>query len=453
MIRPSYSYKVGGFKQGEVFHQIPGQYDSGISANPVVSRSSNTTRVNKEGLIEHIDSNIPRQTWPVYKGRVGRCPSLALRERIPQKLYWTERFNTSGAWTEQGVNVLCTETVAPTGRKEACLLRVTSTNNACFVEQETVGVSHSLGTFVLSIFVKDGGDIMQGGSRGSGYFAMQVIDSANSASLIQTFDLVNGTVGGSTGNLTPEEPFIHEYPNGWFRVGFRYDIGTTISPAVRFYASCNGTDTSVPDYLLSGDYSGQSLQLWGANLVQSRQLQPYIKSESTLKIQEADTLRTFVGNDYIYSKEGIFFISLKLESDQVTFNSNCITLNNGTVNNKISFNFRQATNNFIFIVKKGTSTGSTTQSFFETSLDFTKEIKLAVHWKQGLCLLYYNGNQIHQDTNFNTFDGDTLTRIDADNGNQVNKFKCGDIYELSVYDTRTLSSTKVVELLKQLTEL
>ena len=68
-------------------------------------------------------------------------------------------------------------------------------------------------------------------------------------------------------------------------------------------------------------------------------------------------------------------------------------------------------------------------------------------------MLYYNGNQIHQDTNFNTFDGDTLTRIDADNGNQVNKFKCGDIYELSVYDTRTLSSTKVVELLKQLTEL
>ena len=115
MIRPSYSYKVGGFKQGEVFHQIPGQYDSGISANPVVSRSSSTTRVNKEGLIEHIDSNIPRQTWPVYKGRVGRCPSLALRERIPQKLYWTERFNTSGTWTEQGVNVLCTETVAPTG--------------------------------------------------------------------------------------------------------------------------------------------------------------------------------------------------------------------------------------------------------------------------------------------------------------------------------------------------
>tara|TARA_R100001086_G_scaffold234223_1_gene156331 strand:+ start:2332 stop:3678 length:1347 start_codon:yes stop_codon:yes gene_type:complete len=448
MIRPSYSYKVGGFKQGEVFHQIPGQYDSGISANPVVSRNSSTTRVNKEGLIEHIDSNIPRQTWPVYKGRVGRCPSLALRERIPQKLYWTERFNTSGTWTEQGVNVLCTETVAPTGRKEACLLRVTSTNTTCYVQQE---VNHNLGTFVVSVFVKDGGDIMQGGSRGSGYFAIGVtgVGASSTSVIIQPFDLVNGTVLSPTSfGIAPEQTFIHEYPNGWFRVGFRYDMGTTNNTIIRFYASCNG-----PQDFNSGDYPGQSLQLYGANLVQSRQLQPYIKSESTLKIQEADSLRTFVGNDYIYSKEGIFFISLKLESDQVTFNSNCITLNNGTVNNKISFNFRQATNNFIFIVKKGTSTGSTTQSFFETSLDFTKEIKLAVHWKQGLCLLYYNGNQIHQDTNFNTFDGDTLTRIDADNGNQVNKFKCGDIYELSVYDTRTLSNTKVVELLKQLTEL
>jgi hypothetical protein len=42
------------------------------------TRSGNATRVNSEGLIELVSTNVPRLNYPLIDGVVNGCPSLLL---------------------------------------------------------------------------------------------------------------------------------------------------------------------------------------------------------------------------------------------------------------------------------------------------------------------------------------------------------------------------------------
>ena len=59
MISPTLAWVVGAFKQNKAFKQVPAYPPS--SAAPTIQRSSETHRLNPDGLIEEINNNIPKE--------------------------------------------------------------------------------------------------------------------------------------------------------------------------------------------------------------------------------------------------------------------------------------------------------------------------------------------------------------------------------------------------------
>lgn len=74
MSTPSLAMIPSGRKAGKVYSVLPtdgtGDFD--------FSRATTATRINKDGLIETVGSNIPRLNYPLIDGVVSGCPSLLL---------------------------------------------------------------------------------------------------------------------------------------------------------------------------------------------------------------------------------------------------------------------------------------------------------------------------------------------------------------------------------------
>jgi hypothetical protein len=79
MATPSLALFPSGIKASKVYSVLPtdgsGDFD--------FSRASSATRVNSEGLIELVTSNVPRLNYPLIDGVVQGCPSLLLE---PQRI-------------------------------------------------------------------------------------------------------------------------------------------------------------------------------------------------------------------------------------------------------------------------------------------------------------------------------------------------------------------------------
>jgi hypothetical protein len=71
---PSLALIPSGYKASKVYSVLPtdgtGDFD--------FTRSGNATRVNSEGLIELVSTNVPRLNYPLIDGVVSGCPSLLL---------------------------------------------------------------------------------------------------------------------------------------------------------------------------------------------------------------------------------------------------------------------------------------------------------------------------------------------------------------------------------------
>ena len=66
-----------GFKAGStdnLYSVLPANGNGDFNA----TRGSTATRVNKDGLIESVATNVPRLDYPVTSGVVGDCPHLLL---------------------------------------------------------------------------------------------------------------------------------------------------------------------------------------------------------------------------------------------------------------------------------------------------------------------------------------------------------------------------------------
>ena len=66
-----------GFKSGStdnLYSVLPANGNGDFNA----TRGSTATRVNKDGLIESVASNVPRLDYPLTSGVVGDCPHLLL---------------------------------------------------------------------------------------------------------------------------------------------------------------------------------------------------------------------------------------------------------------------------------------------------------------------------------------------------------------------------------------
>ena len=93
MATPNLALIPSAYKAREVYSVLPNNGDGDFT----FVRSGNATRINKDGLIETVDSHVPRLNYDIYQGKPKQCPSLLL-EPSRENLVTQSSNTTTSAW-------------------------------------------------------------------------------------------------------------------------------------------------------------------------------------------------------------------------------------------------------------------------------------------------------------------------------------------------------------------
>jgi hypothetical protein len=203
-----------GYKYEKVYNVLP---TSGIG-DFSFTRATKATRVNSRGLIEAIETGIPRLDH--YN---GSCPSLLLETQRTNKVSTSNDFNGSG-WSLSYLNATPNQLVSPDGTLNASKLEIIGNGHL----RNNLEASFNIG-YAYSIFIK------KGNSR---------FITIRSVFFTQSFN-----VGFDLDTLTAEtNGKIENYGNDWYRLSISKNISTDADKSGFFYVylpNSLGSQTSV----------------------------------------------------------------------------------------------------------------------------------------------------------------------------------------------------------------
>ena len=302
--KPSLALIPSAYKASKVYSVLPndgtGDFD--------FSRATIATRINKDGLIETVGSNVPRLNYPMIDGVVSGCPSLLLEPARTNLLTYSEDFSDA-YWTKSGLSVT-SGFISPDGTSNAFkLVEDTSTNHQMFKAISGTGRT-------LSFFAK---------SDGRDWVAVN-------CGTLTYFNVALGTVGEvSAGSVAT----IESMPNGWFRCSVTETSGVY---GADFSLSKNGTTSSYQGDGTSGIY------IWGAQLEEGSYLTSYIPTSgsSVTRVSES-CIKNNIPTSIISSS---YPFTLYVESKNIVGNRFAISFLNSSVSNSY-FNILVDTDNIV----------------------------------------------------------------------------------------------------------
>ena len=185
-----------GYKSGTLYSVLPANGDGDFTH----TRGSSATRVNKDGLIESVASDVPRLDYPLIDGVVQDCPVLLLEPLRNNQQPYSEDFS---GYAGSSFSVVSDDAISPDGSQNADFIKEYSGVSAKYFYKDS---SITSGTeYTQSIFVK---------SNGTRYF--QITGSSGfSTAMRVNFDLQEGVI---TLNVNANDASITKFPNDWYRV-------------------------------------------------------------------------------------------------------------------------------------------------------------------------------------------------------------------------------------------
>ena len=371
MIEPSLALIPSGVKASKVYSVLPtdgtGDFD--------FTRSGDATRVNSEGLIETVSTNVPRLNYPLIDGVVSGCPSLLLENSATNLITYSEDFS-QGYWTKSGSSVT-SGFISPDGTANAFKLvedATISSRNINLLNNAGVSVA---GDYTHSYFVKS-----------AGRTKLAIRESAATGKYI-TFDLISKSVTGGTG----VSGNIIEISNGWFKISATFTMGASqglktslLVLADSFIAGGNIFETYQGDGT-SGIY------IWGAQLEQGSYPTSYIPTSGSQATRSAETCNNAGDVNTFNDSEGVLFAEISALADDGT--DRVISLSDGSANNRIILYYNSSNN----LVGQVYSISNTIQATITTSsLDITNFSKALVKYNSNSIELFVNGFSIETKT-------------------------------------------------------
>ncbi len=240
MATPTLTMIPSGYKAQKVYSVLPINGDGDFTFD----RTTTATRVNKNGLIEQVSTDVPRLDYPINFNLVSYSEDFS-------EIWWN--------WTD--IISIKNKSTSPSGKLTATKLQRTSTT----YNYLSKGVSKAPQQLdmTISIFVKQGeGDFFA--IRGQG-------DYPNRIDAIYQFSTneLNTSVGGN--NFTVLNYSIEEHINGWVRLSISFNtdnygsVGTFFSPR------------STSGYIDHTNSSSSSfVYIWGVQVEEHSYVTPYI---------------------------------------------------------------------------------------------------------------------------------------------------------------------------------
>lgn len=401
------SLKLGGdwaTKEGSLL----GFNDQNGNYKPIpfdFTRATTATRVNRDGLIEEVQSGVPRIDFSSGDG------SLLLEPQRTNLLPYNEDFSNA-AWIKENITITVNDTISPDGTTNADKIKETSANTYHGISKSS---STSSGNdYTLSIFAK---------ADERNYLVLRT--NLSGSNVNTTFDLNNGlvTYNGHT------SASIQSFGNGWYRCTITSNASGSSVNSAFLLSSTDVTNNNLPTYLGDGT---SGFYLYGAQLEQGSYPTSYIKTSGSAVTRLADVCENTNASSYIGQTEG----TLYWEVEKIVNGSDYFQISDGGTNNWILVGIDGG--NAIGYVKSG----GVVQAIIQTSINVGTH-KMALGYAANDVVFYLNGVQIGNDTSATI---PATDEIDLSQGNPSGvKTISTKTIESRLYKTR-LTNTELAEL-------
>ena len=408
-VKPKLALIPSGYKASKVYSVLPsngvGDFD--------FSRSGEATRINKDGLIETVASNVPRLNYPLIDGVVQGCPSLLLEPQRTNLVAYSEAFDNA-AWIKvSNTSISDNFAISPDGTQNSSEIKATSTSTSVLGFYTGFTVSSGV-EYTVSFFVK----------KGIAKYIQLYHAFSQVAGVPRTnFDLENGVVSVSDAGHTSS---IEDYGNGWYRCIVKLTTATTILQT--FF---NAVKLPYAPRDASSSWSANdNFYFYGAQLELGSYPTSYIPTSGSTVTRVAETCNNAGNSNVFNDSEGVLMAEISaLANDQT---NRLISLTNGSSSERISLFYSQDSSNEVKgIVFVG---GSAVGEVEYNSIDITTNLKVALKYKANDLSLWINGIEVVTDNLSSTPTG--LDRLNFDLGisSSVLPFY-GNTKQLQYFDT------------------
>jgi hypothetical protein len=348
------------------------------------------TRINKDGLIQTMDANVPRLDYSD-----GGCPSLLLEPQSTNLVPQSQAFdNTAWAKVRATITPNTTATSDPTGNNNSDLIKQdpTDTNGGVIVASLTVTAS----SHTFSFFEKMN-DLRY----------INLAENMSSASTRRTwFDLQGGTVGTTNGAHTAK---IQNYGNGWYRCSITFTALGDFNSVFVYLSDGDGSTTAIVN---------ESIYAWGAQLEAQSSATSYISTVGAIATRLADTASKAGLSSYIDSTSGVFEVEIAALSNNQTFRS--ISISNGTNQNTVIIRYSNITQQIQFVVIIG---NSIVYFHGETVADIRVSTKCKLKWDLNNFGAKINDVEVDSQLSGAVYPANTLTKVGFTEGTTTFKFE------------------------------
>ena len=343
---PSIAMIPSGYKASNLYTVLPTDGTGDFNT----SRASVATRVNENGLLEEVASNVPRLDYSV-----GGCPSLLLENSSTNLIPYSEDFSDA-SWTSASGGVASVPVVtsnqgiSPDGTLNADRIVFnlnggTSSGDISIIEQGVTLVGINVNT--RSVYLKSNTGL--------------------------SYDIMLGT---NTSASTLEKITV---TTEWQRFEVTQTPTTT---STNFYFGLRNVSG------LSGLSDSADVLVYGASLEDNYYATSYIKTVGTLETRVADTATGSGSSAVINSSEGVLYAETKGFTNLST-QSNYIQLSKkGESSATNSLIIQHRSNGFLRVYANGFDTADI---HFIVDVDFTENHKIAVLYKLNGYKLFIDG--------------------------------------------------------------
>lgn len=401
MSTPSLAMIPSGRREGKVYSVLPTDGTGDFN----FSRATTATRVNKDGLIETVGSNIPRLNYPMIDGVVSGCPSLLLEPTRSNLYTYSEQFNQSD-WSKDAVSINENQIISPDGSLIADEIIENTSTTEHSVKQLKSLISGNY--YTISVFVKKSSN------------QRDIYIRCGDANILVYFNTTNWTVANEvlgTGRVT-------KYKDGWYRLEATGLASSTGPDNFRFGLS-NGTTNGSQIYTGNGV---NSMYFYGAQLEEGSYATSYIPTNGSAVTRVAETCNNAGDANTFNDSEGVLFAEISALANDLT--NRGITISDGSVNNRVTMFYTNVSNSIQVKVVVG---GSNSLNSYIVIPNISLYNKFALKYKQNDFSLFVNGFELIKDTSGNTFSNGTLTKLAFDRGDGAEDFY-GNTKQIQYFD-------------------
>ena len=403
MAIPSIALIPSGYKADKVYSVLPTNGDGDLTFN----RNDTGTRVNKNGLIEQVSTDVPRLDYSD-----GVCPSLLLEPTSLNLTTYSQDFSQS-AW-QKASSVVTGGILSPDGATNGYKLVI---NNGVDASGSGAGLKRNFSLsantpYTYSIFVK----------KAELHNVAVVITGGGVNQANYSFDLINGVMIREVvdGFFTNTSYSIKDYGSDWWRVSVSFTVTSAVS--ANFYV-WNFKNNDYTDDIGDGV---NGVYVFGAQLEQKSILTSYIPTTTQTQSRSPDSALKTGLSSYTSLTAGVLYGEFAaLSNEDTTYRVFSLSDGTGSDVGRVFIGFTDTNQIYAYL-------GATSLGFF-TPTDATTFHKVAVKYENNNSKLFVNGVKIGT-TNTTATVPSVLSRLGLDGGNQGARFN-GKLKDIRVYNT------------------